>query len=211
MGVVMPLALVTIEETKDKAMLTTECIDVTFPLSIEMRQIIADMKEKFLELQGVGLAAPQVGKHVKIIVYQITEDARAIRHDGFDVVPLTVLINPKYFPLHPHEKMVQDWEACFSVKTKAGKVPRFQAIRYTAFDEEGNPVEGVAKGFSARVLQHEIDHIHGTLIIDRLTSECIQGHPDDMRKRRYEELSKSQKAVWDEMSQQNHHPKKVEE
>jgi peptide deformylase len=192
----MPLELVQIEHSENKAVLREIAQPVSFPLSIEIKQLIADMKQKVIELEGVGLAAPQVGHALNLFVYVISEDARALRKDAHEQIPVTVLMNAHYEPLGSKtDKKIEDWEGCFSVATVSGKVPRYRRIKYTAQDELGNKIEGIAKGFTARVLQHEIDHLNGTLIIDRLEKHHIHGPIDEMRALRQKEFTPKQRAL----------------
>jgi peptide deformylase len=192
----MSLELVTIEHSGNKNVLRQKAELVTFPLSTEIKQLIADMKQKVIELDGVGLAAPQVGYPLNLFVYVISEDAKALRKDAYETIPVTALLNAKYEPIgRPTEQKIEDWEGCFSVASTSGKVPRYRRIKYSAQDESGNPVSGIAKGFTARVLQHEIDHLFGTLIIDRLEKQHIHGPIDDMRELRLKELSAKQRDL----------------
>lgn len=167
---------------------------VSFPLSDEDKHIIEYMQRKLIAINGVGLAAVQIGIPKKIIVFMITEEQKSLRIDGFETVPLTVLINPSYVPL-TDATLVQDWEACFSVESKSGKVPRHSKIAYQGYLPDGTLVDNIAQGFTARVIQHEIDHINGLLIVDRLTPDCIQGHPNEMMSQRYSEFNKQQKKI----------------
>lgn len=194
----MSLAIVTIEHGPHAEVLTQPAAKVTFPLSTENQILISHMKEMVLEIKGVGLAAPQIGVSKQIIVYTISEDAKCMRNNATDIIPVTVLINPQYTPM-PDAKFAYDWEGCFSVNETTGKVPRYDKISYSAQDIDGQIINGTATGFTARVLQHEIDHIHGILIINRLTPDCIQGHPNDMMFLRYQELNKEQKTLMKKM------------
>ena len=186
--------IVTIEHSANAAVLTEPAIEVAFPLSQSDHDFISAMKEMVLTLNGVGLAAPQVRVNKKIIVYSISDDAIALRKDANETVPITVLINPRYEPAKDAE-IIYDWEACFSVANKTGKVPRYNKITYTARTPEGELINATATGFTARVLQHEIDHIQGILIIDRLTPDCVQGHPHDMMALRFKDLTSEQKHI----------------
>jgi peptide deformylase len=188
----MPLDLVTIEHTLHPEMLTQVAQRVTFPLSIEDKTLIEQMQDLLLKLKGVGLAAPQVGVAKQIIMIHIQEDAIALRKNAQETVPLTVFINPEYSPLSGAKK-IYDWEGCFSVLETTGKVPRYDKIQLKAYTPEGIEISTIVEGFTARVLQHEIDHIHGFLITHRLTPDCLQGPPDKMLAIRYQEFSVAQK------------------
>ena len=191
----MDLETIQIETCITPEILRSEAQDVTFPLSNELKELVQSMKLKVEKLQGVGLAAPQVSYPVKIIVYSITPDAAFFRSNAFETVSPTILINPSYVPTKD-AIIANDWEGCFSVKETAGKVPRYNKIRYTAYNENGQKIESIAEGFTARVLQHEIDHINGILITDRLTKDCIQGKPEAMTKLRLQSLNQEQQLLF---------------
>ncbi len=176
----MSLELVTIEHSVNaKDMLKVPCKAVAFPLSPDMLELIEAMKKKVVEIDGVGLAANQVGHHVKILVYLVPEEAISYRVDAIEEVPLTVLINPSYTPIEA-DGIFADWEGCFSVAEKVGKVKRYKSIYYEGQTPDGKWIKTKAHGFLARVIQHEIDHVNGILIIDRLTPDCVQGSPKEM-------------------------------
>ncbi len=191
----MGLNIVTVEESEYKKVLKTPAGSVAFPLSSEDLALIQAMKDKLYTLEGVGLAAPQVNVAKQIIVVYIPENAALLREH---VTPylMHVMINPSYKPFE-HSATYYDFEGCYSVASKAGKVPRFQEIILSYFDEQGEEHQQVEKDFYARVLQHEIDHLNGLLIIDRLTSDCIQGSPVEMAKLRRSELSEEKRALFD--------------
>lgn len=188
-----PLDLVTIEHSPQKEVLIQPAAEVSFPLSHEEQQLIKEMKELVLKLDAVGLAAPQVGVGKQIIVYTIDEDAKTLR-GAEKVVPPTVLINPSYTPLQD-ATLTYDWEGCFSVDETTGTVPRYDKISYTAQTPEGKTFTATAEGFVARVLQHEIDHIKGILILNRFSAESIKGHPDEMLPLRYKHFTPQQKEA----------------
>lgn len=190
----MPLTLVTIEESLHPELLTQPATEVAFPLSEADQQVIHEMKLFVEKHRAVGLAAPQLGVAKQIFVMSISADAIALRGDGNETIDSLVLINPDYTPT-ADAKVVHDWEACFSVKHKTGKVPRYNKITYRGQTVEGKSIEAIATGFTARVLQHEIDHLKGILIIDRLTPDCIQGTPEEMQSIRLNELTPKQQAI----------------
>lgn len=185
--------IVVVETSENAQILKEEASTLSFPLSAEDEAIIEALKNKLITIGGVGLAAPQVGVAKQIIAIHISEDAAAVRQSACPV-PLTVLINPSYTP-HPETKLFYDWEGCFSVSETMGKVPRYDRISYKAQSEDGKLIEKEATGFTARVLQHEIDHVHGTLILDRLTDDCVQGAPAAMQELRMKELSPEQQEI----------------
>jgi peptide deformylase len=191
----MTLHIFTTQDENEQTLLKTQCEPVTFPLSSAIHTLIEQMKHKLLELGGVGLAAPQVGASVQVIAVYIDEFAAALRQHAHPV-PLTVLINPQYQAL-PDAKLVEDWEGCYSVNDFMGKPKRYDRIRYTAQDENGHDVDAIAEGFFARVLQHEIDHVQGMLITDRLDATSTRGTRSEMMQARRDELNEEQKKIFD--------------
>jgi peptide deformylase len=129
----------------------------------EMRELIADMFETMKHANGAGLAAPQIGVDLQLVIYGYDNNAR---YPDAPPVPRTVLINPVITPLGEVE--VDGWEGCLSVPGLRGVVPRWERIRYTGFDERGQPIEREADGFHARVVQHECDHLIGRLYPTRM-------------------------------------------
>jgi peptide deformylase len=110
-----------------------------------------------LDAHGAGLAAPQIGENVRVVIFEVRENPRYP-----DVlVPFTVLINPVITPLS--DQLVEGWEGCLSVPGLRGAVQRYDHIHYTGFDAEGNPIDRTVQGFHARVVQHECDHLDGVL------------------------------------------------
>lgn len=194
---VMAMNIVTIEQAEHHQVLKTPAISVQFPLNNEDDELIKSMKSKLQELGGVGLAAPQVNYSRQIIAIYIPEEAVLLR-EGAKVYPMHIMINPTYSPASD-ARMVFDFEGCYSVSNKAGKVPRYDAINLTYFDESGTCHRSVEHGFYARVIQHEIDHLNGVLIVDRLTPECVQGSIQEMMVLRRAELSEEKRTLFDEM------------
>lgn len=194
----MNIAIVTVEQPEYSKVLTSMAEKVKFPLHPSDLELIASMKKKVVELGGVGLAAPQVNQSKQIIVIYIPEEARLLRDNIEATYPVHVMINPSYEPIESKGKKT-DYEGCYSVSSKAGKVPRYQSIKVNYVDEQGQEHQKIEVGFYARVLQHEIDHLHGILISDRLTPDCIQGTVEEMRIMRRNELSKEKQALFDEV------------
>jgi len=125
--------------------------------SAELHALLGDMQETMVAAHGAGLAAPQIGENVRVVIFKVEENPR---YPGV-VVPFTVLINPIITPLGD---VVEDgWEGCLSVPGMRGVVPRYGAIRYTGFDEHGEIIDRTVDGFHARVVQHECDHLDGIL------------------------------------------------
>ncbi len=193
----MPLKFITIESEQNpqESILTTPAKTVQFPLSEEDQQHIAQMKARLYEVEGVGIAAPQVSIAKRIVGIYIPKSAALLREDVREV-PMHVLINPEYEGIESDGKK-HDFEACYSVASVMGKVPRFAKIKLRYQDEEGKWIEKVVEGFYARVLQHEIDHLNGLLITHRLTPECVQGDHSRMMKLRRAELPPEKRAHFD--------------
>nr|WP_315136062.1 peptide deformylase [uncultured Limnohabitans sp.] len=124
-----------------------------------LHALIADMRDTMAAVNGAGLAAPQIGVNEQVVIFGST--ARNPRYPDRPVVPPTVLINPVITPLGAGEE--EDWEGCLSVPGLRGVVPRWSRIRYTGFDEMGQPIDRTVDGFHARVVQHECDHLIGKL------------------------------------------------
>ncbi len=159
---------------------------VSFPLSAEDRELVETLKEMTVELGGVGLAAPQIDISKRVAAIYIPEEAVKLR-DNIEPKAVHVILNAEYEPLL-EEGMYRDLEGCYSVDSIMGKVRRAKAIRVCYYTEEGVRVEKIERGFYARVLQHEIDHLDGILIIDRLTPDCPQGSLEEMLELRKQEL-----------------------
>lgn len=120
-----------------------------------------DLIDTMHHAHGVGLAAPQVGVERQIFVYEVAGDARAAA-----AVPLHVVINPMLTP-QSHE-LIYDWEGCLSIPDLRGLVPRHPAVRVRGLDRHGQPLDYVAQGFEARIVQHEFDHLNGVVFLDRM-------------------------------------------
>ncbi len=124
----------------------------------ELHALIADMQETMLAQDGVGLAAPQIGVDLRIVIFGFDESPR---YPDAESVPYTILINPVLTPLS--DETETDWEGCLSVPGLRGMVPRWKRLRYTGFDLFGQPIDRSVDGFHARVVQHECDHLDGVL------------------------------------------------
>ncbi|QGZ61345.1 peptide deformylase [Paraburkholderia acidisoli] len=130
----------------------------------ELHELIADMFDTMHAANGAGLAAPQIGVGLQVVIFGFEQNER---YPDAPAVPQTVLINPVIHPLS-HD-MEEGWEGCLSVPGMRGAVSRFSMIRYNGFDQYGAPIERVAEGFHARVVQHECDHLIGKLYPMRIT------------------------------------------
>ncbi|HXZ45056.1 MAG TPA: peptide deformylase [archaeon] len=131
----------------------------------EIQRLIDDMIETMREYRGVGLAAPQVHRSLQIAVIEEEKNPDSPKEPSR---PLTVLINPRIVPVT--DQMEEDWEGCLSIPELRGKVPRFKEIEIQAHDRRGRPLHLKASEFFARVIQHEHDHLLGTLFLDRMKS-----------------------------------------
>ena len=197
------LNIVSIEQPEYIKVLKTPASLVSFPLSDENKALITAMKDKLYSLEGVGLAAPQVNVGKQIIVIYIPENAALLR-DNVSPYPMHVMINPSYKPT-VNSSVQNEFEGCYSVADKSGKVPRYQEIIVNYFDEQGKEHQQIEKGFYARVLQHEVDHLNGVLILDRLTADCIQGSPLEMARLRRSELTEEKRELFDSLMNKKIH------
>nr|MDP2192259.1 peptide deformylase [Rhodoferax sp.] len=132
----------------------------------ELHLLITDMLDSMRAANGAGLAAPQIGVDIQVVIFGSNE--RNSRYPDAPIVPKTVLLNPVITPLGQSEHdatvlEVEDWEGCLSVPGLRAMVPRFSRIRYTGFDQYGDPIDRTVEGFHARVVQHECDHLMGVL------------------------------------------------
>jgi peptide deformylase len=125
----------------------------------ELNALIGDMRETMAAVNGAGLAAPQIGVNLQLVIFGTA--AVNPRYPDRALVPPTVLINPVITPLGDEEE--HDWEGCLSVPGLRGLVPRWSRIRYTGMDEKGQAIDRTVSGFHARVVQHECDHLVGKL------------------------------------------------
>jgi peptide deformylase len=124
----------------------------------ELHALLQDMHDTMAHLNGAGLAAPQIGVGLRVVIFGVVSNPR---YPGIDPVPDTVLINPELIPLSGEEE--EGWEGCLSVPGMRGWVPRWHRLRYRGFDEKGVPFQREVEGFHARVVQHEVDHLDGVL------------------------------------------------
>jgi peptide deformylase len=142
---------------------------VTAPLSqvdlqsAAVQQLIDDMVETMKEYDGVGLAADQVHESKQLAVLEVADNPR---YPSKPNVPLTVLVNPSVTPLS--DETEDDWEGCLSIPELRGKVPRYRRIRVAGWDRHGRELDFIAEDFHARVIQHEFDHLHGKVYLDRM-------------------------------------------
>jgi peptide deformylase len=124
----------------------------------DLEELLRDMRDTMAHLNGAGLAAPQIGVPLRVVIFGVTSNPR---YPDIEPVPDTVLVNPKLTPLSYEEE--EGWEGCLSVPGMRGWVPRWLKLRYAGFDEHGRPFQRDVEGFHARVVQHEVDHLDGVL------------------------------------------------
>jgi len=139
----------------------------------ELRELIADMRDTMAHLNGAGLAAPQIGVPLRVVIFGVTQNPR---YPDAEEVPDTVLINPVIAPIG--EEMEEAWEGCLSVPGMRGVVPRFTRVRYQGVDESGRAIDRSVEGFHARVVQHECDHLDGILYPMRIRDMSRFGFVD---------------------------------
>jgi len=139
--------------------------------SPDTQRLIDDMVETMREYDGAGLAANQVHVLRQIAVIEVQGNPR---YPDAPRIPLTVVVNPVVTPLT--EEMEEGWEGCLSVPDMRGQVPRYTSVRLTCYDRDGQTVELVAKDFFARVIQHETDHLFGTVYLDRMRDLSTLSH-----------------------------------
>ena len=124
----------------------------------ELHALLEDMRDTMAHLDGAGLAAPQIGVSLQVVIFGVGSNPR---YPDAEAVPMTVLINPELTPLD--ETQEEGWEGCLSVPGFRGVVPRYTRLRYRGYDELGRLIDRTAEGFHARVVQHECDHLIGVL------------------------------------------------
>lgn len=128
----------------------------------ELSDLIADMRDTMASLKGAGLAAPQIGVNLQLVIFGVESNPRAPANTAeAEDVPFTILINPKLTPVG--DTVEEGWEGCLSVPGMRGLVPRFLKLRYQGFDAQGKKIDRTVSDFHARVVQHECDHLAGIL------------------------------------------------
>ncbi len=131
--------------------------------ALALADLVADMKDTMAALQGAGLAAPQIGVPLRVVLFGVGANPR---YPEATAVPETVLVNPVIEPLG--EEQEEAWEGCLSVPGMRGLVPRHRRIRYRGLDIDGAVIDREVEGFHARVVQHECDHLDGILYPSRI-------------------------------------------
>jgi len=141
----------------------------------QLIKLIQDMKDTMNEKKGVGIAAPQIGVNLRVVIFGFEKSER---YPNEAPVPFTILINPIIEILS--DEMVDGWEGCLSVPGLRGLVPRYQKIKYTGLDLDQNPIERIAEGFHARIIQHECDHLDGILFHRRIKDMRYFGFEEEI-------------------------------
>jgi peptide deformylase len=144
----------------------------------ELAALITDMDDTMRALNGAGIAAPQIGVSLRVVIFEVTENPR---YPHVSPVPYTILINPLITALDAEEE--EGWEGCLSVPGMRGLVPRARRVRYQGFDLAGEPIDRTVEGFHARVVQHEVDHLDGILYPQRVRDLNDFGFEDSLGER----------------------------
>jgi len=139
----------------------------------ELHALIKNMEDTMAHLNGAGIAAPQIGVSLRIVIFGVGHNPR---YPDAEQVPYTVLINPTLTPIG--EELEDGWEGCLSVPGMRGVVPRYQRLHYSGFDQYGKPIDRLVSGFHARVVQHECDHLDGILYPMRIRDLAQFGFTD---------------------------------
>ena len=139
----------------------------------ELHELIKDMQDTMADMNGAGIAAPQIGVSLRVVIFGVGSNPR---YPDAEQVPYTVLINPVLNPVG--EEMDDGWEGCLSVPGMRGIVPRYTRLHYTGFDQYGQPIDRLVSGFHSRVVQHECDHLDGILYPMRIQDLTNFGYTD---------------------------------
>ena len=139
----------------------------------ELHELIKDMQDTMADMNGAGIAAPQIGVSLRVVIFGVGSNPR---YPDAEQVPYTVLINPVLNPVG--EEMDDGWEGCLSVPGMRGIVPRYTRLHYTGFDQYGQAIDRLVSGFHARVVQHECDHLDGILYPMRIQDLTNFGYTD---------------------------------
>jgi peptide deformylase len=141
----------------------------------ELHALILDMQDTMRALDGAGLAAPQIGVDLQVVIFGIDSNPR---YPEAEAVPQTVLVNPVLEPVD--EEIEEGWEGCLSVPGMRGLVPRFRRLRYRGVEQFGKPVDRTVEAFHARVVQHEVDHLLGILYPMRIQDMRNFGYTEEL-------------------------------
>lgn len=138
-----------------------------------LKELLSDMQDTMHHLSGAGLAAPQIGVSLRVVIFGVDHNPR---YPDAEEVPFTVLINPVLTPLG--DGVEEGWEGCLSVPGMRGLVPRWRELRYAGKDSDGNTIDRSVTDFHARVVQHEVDHLDGILYPRRIRDLTMFGFTD---------------------------------
>jgi peptide deformylase len=141
----------------------------------ELHGLVEDMQDTMKALNGAGLAAPQIGVGLQLVIFGVEQNPR---YPDAEVVPFTVLVNPQLEAID--DEMEEGWEGCLSVPGMRGLVPRYKRLRYRGFDQFGNPIDRTVSDFHARVVQHEVDHLMGVLYPMRIEDMRNFGYTEEL-------------------------------
>lgn len=144
--------------------------------TLELKRIIDDLVDTMQDRGGVGIAAPQIGCNIQLIIFGFETNPR---YPNEKSVPFTILINPEIEVLS--EECIEGWEGCLSVPGLRGLVPRYHRICYQGQDQNGRLIKRIAEGFHARIVQHECDHLDGILYPERISNLKNFGFEDELR------------------------------
>jgi len=144
--------------------------------SPELHALVADMLDTMAAYDGAGLAAPQIGTSLRVMIFGVEHNPR---YPDAEPVPMTVLVNPTWEIAD--DSVETDWEGCLSVPGMRGRVPRYCRIRYRGYDPAGMLIEREVDGFHARVFQHEYDHLDGVLYPDRIEDHESFGFIEELQ------------------------------
>src|SRR3989338_6964388 len=144
----------------------------------ELHALIQDLQDTMQYMNGAGIAAPQIGTSLRVIIFgqKESDNSKNPRYPDADIVPYTVLINPVLTLIG--EEVEDDWEGCLSVPGMRGIVPRYLRLHYAGFDQHENKIDRLVSGFHARVVQHENDHLDGILYPMRIRNLKDFGYSD---------------------------------
>ena len=141
--------------------------------AVQMSELLTDMEDTMRALNGAGIAAPQIGVSLRVVIFEMQENPR---YPHVAPIPFTVLINPRLDLIG--EEMEEGWEGCLSVPGLRGVVPRYRRLHYHGLDAHGHSFERSVEGFHARVVQHEVDHLDGILFPQRVEDMTRFGFED---------------------------------
>ncbi len=166
------MAIKTVLRMGDPVLLQ-KAVPVTAFDTPELHSLIEDMQDTMAYMNGAGIAAPQIGVSLRVVIFGVGSNPR---YPDAEQVPYTVLINPTLAPVGDAQE--DGWEGCLSVPGFRGVVPRYQRLHYTGFDQYGKPIDRLVSGFHARVVQHECDHLDGILYPMRIQDLTKFGFTD---------------------------------